>query len=95
MALQDNEKKLFIICTLFQSECGVEKLREFLKKDEFLNHSIIRGISGEELVISDPTYAQQHFSLTDTAFQYFVEQKATDGYLYASVESFKKLVGLN
>lgn len=95
MSSQNNEKKLFIDSSLLVTECGVEKLREFLKIDDFLNHSIISGISEEGLVIIKPTYAQQHFSLTDTAFQYFVEQKATEGYVYGSVKSFKNLVGLD
>lgn len=95
MSLPNNEKKLFIFYTLLQHEHGVEKLREFLKTDDCLSHSIIKGISDGKLDIVPPTPAQQNLSLTDTAFQYFVEQKAADGYIYGSVKSFRLLVGLD
>ena len=95
MSLTNNEKKLFIFHTLLQYESGIEKLRDFLETDDFLNHSVIKEISDGELKIVPPTPAQQNFSLTDTAFQYFVEQKAADGYIYGSVKSFKLLVGLD
>lgn len=95
MALQNNIKKLFIHNSLLILECGVEKLREFLLTPEIMNHTVISGINEDALVIQLPSLARQRYTLTDTAFQYYVEQKVTDGYVYASIESFKKLVGLD
>lgn len=95
MELANNEKQLFIHRSLFISECGVEKLRDFLVRNNIFHHSIISGINNEELVVIEPTLAQRRFSLTDTAFQFFVNQKTMDGYLYGSLESFKIMVGLD
>lgn len=92
MALSNNEKKLFINSSLFESEHTIDKLRTSLSTQDYLNRTIISGVIEEGLVVINPTPAQQNFSLTDTAFQYFVEQKIADGYVYGSVESFKKIL---
>lgn len=90
--LSDKETKLFIHNSLLVSMEEKELLRNFLTHCEGLHHSIIRDIDNDELIYTKATPAQKKFSLTDTAFQHFVEQKIADGFLYASLESFKALI---
>ena len=95
MTLLEQETKLFIHHKLLTSEIGTELLRSLLSSTmELANHSIIADIIEDHLEIIPQTPAQQNFSLTDTAFQYFVEQKAMDGFIYGSVKSFKSILGV-
>lgn len=89
--MSDKSKRLFINNNLLMSECGFEKLRGFLAENEVLHHSIISGITEDELIVIPPS---TRYSLTDTAFQYHVEQYVKDGYIYLSLESLKKMLGL-
>lgn len=93
MTLLAQESKIFIHQALLTSEIGTELLRKLLT-EELPNHCIIASISEDHLEITRPPLAQQNFSLTDTSFQYFVEQKAIDGFIYGSVKSFKNILGV-
>lgn len=90
----NNETKLFIHSSLFMGDSGIAVLRDYLEKSEPRNNSTIMDISEKDLLILEQTTAHQNLSLTDTAFEHLVKQKVSDGYIYASVNSFKTLVGL-
>lgn len=95
MALLEQEIKLFVHHELLTSELGTDLLREFFSSGKVIeNHCIIRGIAEEHLDIVPPTPAQKMLPTTDTAFQYSVQQKAMDGFIYGSVESFKSILGV-
>lgn len=95
MALLEQETKMFVHRDLLVSKTGVDLLRGlFSSEGEIENHCIIKGITEGNLDIIHPTPAQKSLPLTDTAFQYFVQQKAVDGFIYASAESFKVVLGV-
>lgn len=90
----NNETNLFIHSSLFIGDSGKAVLRDYLEKSEPVNNSTIMDISEKDLVILEQTTAHQNLSLSDTAFEFLVKQKVSDGYIYASVDNFKKMVGL-
>lgn len=95
MALSKQKVKLFVYHELLVSELGTELLREFFSAGKVIeNNCIIRGIDDGKLDIIPPTPAQKKLPTTDTAFQYFVQQKIVDGFIYASSESFKRILGV-
>ena len=95
MNLSNKTTKLFIHRDLLASANGREKLQDFLHENQnLLNHTIIKGITSDGMLDTvEPTLAQQSCSLSETSFQHFVAQKAVDDYVYASYESFVRLVG--
>ena len=95
MASSDKKQNLFISYELLLSQYGVEELREYLRKEDIPNHSIISGILENELIVTQPFLGGRTFTLTDTAFEHFVKQKVSEGYVYASLESFKALLGID
>ena len=95
MSLSDNTTKVFIHHSLLMYECGVEKLREYLSKFQLEQNQVITEICDDALVVLPALPAQQHYSLTDTRFQYFVTQKVQEGYIFISVATLKNIVGLS
>jgi hypothetical protein len=94
MNSSDKETKIFIHSELLNNEQGVEELRETFNNTTLLNHTIIVGIVDGALKIIPPTPAQQRYTLQNSSFVYFVEQKIMDGYFYGSLYSFKKFLGI-
>ncbi len=94
MKIADNEIKLFVHADILRLQNGFDEMRKcLLSNNVFLNHSFIKlGENGLEVI--KPTIAQQKYSLTDVCFQYFVEQKVMDGYIYCTLDSLKKIAAV-
>ena len=90
----NNEINLFVHSSLFIGYSGKAVLRDYLEKSEPVHNSTIMDVSEKNLVILEQTTAHQNLSLSDTAFEFLVKQKISDGYIYSSVDSLKKLVEL-
>ena len=93
MALTKSETCIFVKGNVLQSHEGLRRLQVYLTTtDDILKNTIVEGYDEKDVKTVAPTTAQQSYSITDTAFQYFVTQKAKFGYIYASVETLEQLV---
>lgn len=89
--LSDKETKLFIHHSLFLSEEGYFKLRDFLSSSLVTHHCSVLGIREDELDVKQASTSMYNHSMTVMCN---VLQNVADGLLYGSLETFKKMVGL-
>lgn len=93
MALTKSETCIFVKGSVLQSLEGLRRLQVYLTTtDDILKNTIVEGYNEKGIKSVPPTVAQQSYSMTDTAFQYFVAQKSIYGYLYTSVETLEHIV---
>lgn len=93
MALTKSETNIFVKGSVLQSLEGLRRLQVYLTTtDDILKNTIVEGYGDNGIKTVPPTVAQQNYSLTDTAFQYFVTQKSIYGYIYVSVETLEHIV---
>lgn len=92
MALTKSETSIFVKGSVLQSLEGLRRLQVYLTTNDILKNTIVEGYDDKGIKTVPPTIALQNYSLTDTAFQYFVAQKSIYGYLYASVETLEHII---
>lgn len=93
MALTKSETCIFVKGNILQSLEGLRRLQVYLTTtDDILKNTIVEGYNEKGIKSVPPTVAQQNYSLTDTAFQYFVTQKSIYGYIYVSVETLEHIL---
>ncbi len=95
MQLLNNETTLFIHRNILASAKGKEALQDYFRENPFIpNRFIFKAITGDgKLVTKEAPLAQQRCSLDECSFGHFVSQDVMDGYVYASYESFLRIVG--
>lgn len=93
MALTKSETCIFVKGSVLQSLEGLKRLQVYLTTtDDILKNTIVEGYNEKGIKSVPPTVAQQNYSMTDTAFQYFVTQKSIYGYIYVSVETLEHIL---
>lgn len=91
-----NDKiRVFIHHSFLSKNIDNSQLREYINSHDILQHTIFDMNADGTLKVTPPTPAQQNFSLTDTAFEYFVEQKIIDGFVYGFLGSFKEKLNID
>lgn len=91
----DDKIRVFIHHSFLSDKTDNSELREYIKCHDILQHTIFDMNVDGTLKVTRPTLAQQNFGITDTAFEYFVEQKITDGFVYGSLGSFNEKLNIN
>ncbi len=95
MILSNSETLIFVHRDLLTSAKGKEALQDFFHKSPILyKNSIFKGVTEDgKLDIKKPTLAMRNGTFPEDSFAYIVAQATIDGYVYASLQSFIRLVG--